>query len=259
MQKRMVYQIGYTFFIYAKEVNGIALNRYSVIREKNPREIVLLRGRGCAWRRCTFCDYHLDASQDKSANLILNQSVLHRVTGMYGRLEVINSGSFPELDPSTIYEVERTCREKNVRELHIESHWMFRGVIPALRKRFAEQGIRLHVKIGVETFDADYRENILNKGIAEKNPEKIGEIFDDCCLLFGLPGQTAVSMINDIETGLAWFHRVCVNLMVPNTTKIWPDESVCHVFVNQVLPMYRENPRIDILLENTDFGVGEVI
>ena len=36
------------------------MERYSVITEKNPREIVLLRGAGCAWRRCRFCDYHLD-------------------------------------------------------------------------------------------------------------------------------------------------------------------------------------------------------
>ena len=38
--------------------------RYSVITEKNPREIVMLRGSGCKWRRCRFCDYHLDFSKD---------------------------------------------------------------------------------------------------------------------------------------------------------------------------------------------------
>lgn len=246
--------------IFCKKGGGIsvALTRYSVIQDKNPREIVLLRGRGCVWKRCTFCDYHLDASQDESDNFALNRKVLACVTGMYGRLEVINSGSFPELDQSTIHEVKHICCQKNVRDLHIESHWMFRGILPTLREQFAEQGITLHVKIGIETFDADYREKVLNKGIDEKDPAKIGRIFDDCCLLFGLSGQTAESMIKDIETGLTWFHRVCVNLMVPNTTKIRPDESVCNAFVDRVLPIYRENPRVDILLENTDFGVGEI-
>ena len=37
-------------------------NRYAVIEEKNPREIVMLRGLGCTWRRCRFCDYHLDSA-----------------------------------------------------------------------------------------------------------------------------------------------------------------------------------------------------
>ena len=137
------------------------LTRYSVIEGKNPREIVLLRGRGCAWRRCKFCDYHLDASRDEQANLALNRKALSQVMGVFGRLEAINSGSFAELDESTVREIERVCREKGVRDLHIESHWLFRRTLPALRARFSAQGVRLHVKIGVETFDADYRERVL--------------------------------------------------------------------------------------------------
>lgn len=234
------------------------MTRYSVIEDKNPREIVLLRGRGCAWKRCRFCDYHLDASRDEQANLTLNRAVLAQVTGVYGRLEAINSGSFAELDESTIREVERICREKGIRDLHIESHWMFRGTLPALRARFAEQGVTLHVKIGVETFDADYREWVLDKGIDETDPAKIAADFDDCCLLFGLAGQTADSMRHDIETGLAHFDRVCVNIMVPNTTSVRPDDVSRAAFVREVYPLYRDNPRVDILLENTDFGVGEV-
>ena len=62
------------------------MERYSVITEKNPREIVLLRGAGCAWRRCRFCDYHLDCSPDQKANFALNRRVLARVTGEYHRL-----------------------------------------------------------------------------------------------------------------------------------------------------------------------------
>ena len=234
------------------------MTRYSVIEDKNPREIVLLRGRGCAWKRCRFCDYHLDASRDEQANLTLNRAVLAQVTGRYGRLEAINSGSFAELDESTIREVERVCREKGIRDLHVESHWIFRKTLPALRERFAAQGVTLHDKIGVETFDADYRERVLDKGIDETDPPKIAADFDDCCLLFGLAGQTAESMRHDIETGLAHFDRVCVNIMVPNTTSVRPDDAARAAFVREVYPLYRDNPRVDILLENTDFGVGEV-
>ena len=46
--------------------------RYSVITVKNPREIVLLRGRGCEWRKCRFCDYHLDFCKEESENFRLS-------------------------------------------------------------------------------------------------------------------------------------------------------------------------------------------
>ena len=231
--------------------------RYSMIEDKNPREIVLLRGRGCAWKRCRFCDYHLDASQEEQANLALNGEVLSQVSGLYGRLEVINSGSFAELHPSTRAEVDRVCQERGIRHLHIESHWLFRKTLPALREHYAAMGITLHVKIGVETFDAAYREQVLDKGIDETDPAVIAANFDECCLLFGLSGQTEESMRRDVETGLAHFRRVCINIMVPNTTPVQPDLSVRKLFVEKIYPLYQDNPRVDILLDNTDFGVGE--
>lgn len=85
------------------------LTRYSEITEKNRREIVLLRGAGCKWRRCTFCDYHLDFSPDEDSNFALNQTVLGQVTGKYGKLEVINSGSFVDLDNRTMKQILDTC------------------------------------------------------------------------------------------------------------------------------------------------------
>ena len=75
-------------------VEGFNPIRYSVIEDKNPREIVMLVGDGCKWRKCRFCDYHLDSSKDIEANFQLNKQVLSNVTGKFGELEVINSGSF---------------------------------------------------------------------------------------------------------------------------------------------------------------------
>ena len=51
-----------THFLFWEECKVDDMIRYSVITEKNPREIVLLRGSGCVWKKCAFCDYHLDAS-----------------------------------------------------------------------------------------------------------------------------------------------------------------------------------------------------
>lgn len=85
--------------------------RYSIIDNKNPREIVLLRGVGCAWRGCTFCDYHLDSSPKKQENFLLNKTVLDNVTGIYNHLEIINSGSFTELDNDTLNYIVDVCKK----------------------------------------------------------------------------------------------------------------------------------------------------
>lgn len=242
--------------LYAANFNP---NRYAVIEEKNKREIVMLRGRGCAWRRCRFCDYHLDSSPDEAANFALNREQLGKVTGLYRRLEVINSGSFVDLDEATMDLIEQVCVEKAVREVHFECHWMHREAIDLLRQRFAARGVGVKVKIGVETFDALFRESYLMKGIDVEDPAKIREYFDEVCLLFGIPGQTAESMERDIETGLRYFERICINIMQKNLRPVKPDPSVIAVFDRELYPKYIRDPRIDILMENTAFGVGGVV
>lgn len=235
------------------------MQRYDTIDNKNPREIVLLRGSGCKWRRCRFCDYHLDFSRDETANFEINREVLSHVTGKYGVLEVINSGSFCDLDEDTISEIVRTCTAGNISQIHIECHWRDRHTLPAIRRFFADSDINTKVKIGVETFDADFRDDILRKGMDHASPDEIAEYADEVCLLFGLTGQTELSMRNDIETGLALFERVCINLMTENSTAVKPDQEVIDIFMNRLLPIYAENSRVDILLENTDFGVGSKV
>lgn len=232
--------------------------RYSVIEEKNAREIVMLRGSGCAWRRCRFCDYHLDFSKDEEANYQLNKLQLEQVTGIYHKLEVINSGSFVDLDTQTRKLIEQVCVEKEITEIHFECHWIHREAIADFRKRFADLGIAVKLKIGVETFDSLFRESYLDKGIDTDNPAEIAEYFDEVCLLQGIPGQSVESMERDIETGLQFFERVCVNIMQENTCPIKPDPKVITLFSKYLYPKYIENDRIDILMENTAFGVGGV-
>lgn len=235
------------------------LIRYSVITEKNTREILLLRGSGCKWRRCTFCDYHLDFSRDTERNYQCNIGEIQKVTGQFQKLEVINSGSFCDLDEKTMDALLTQCRKTGIKEIHFECHWMHRKDIPALRDFFGRHNITVKIKIGVETFDADFRETVLKKGIDETDPSVIAGNFDEVCLLFGLSGQTEASMKKDIETGLRCFERVCVNIMVENSTKIKPDPAVIAVFAEKIAPLYLNDRRVDILMENTDFGVGSEV
>lgn len=90
------------------------MERYNIISEKNKREIVLLRGSGCVYKKCTFCDYYTDSCKNPQENYLLNQSVLEQVTGQYGNLEVINSGSVFELDEKTLDLIKSICHEKKI-------------------------------------------------------------------------------------------------------------------------------------------------
>lgn len=231
--------------------------RYSFINDKNPREIVLLRGSGCKWRRCRFCNYHLDFSSDQAANDALNLSVLSHVTGKSDVLEMINSGSFCDLSETTLAEVIHVCKAHSIKRLHVECHWQDRAAIAPFRTRLASHDIELRVKGGIETFDGDFRERVFDKGIpVNTTPEELAAYFDECCLLFGVQGETLTQMQQDITIGLAYFERICINIMIDNGTPVKRSENVVNLFMNKIYPSVKDNPRVDVLINNTDFGVG---
>ncbi len=231
------------------------MERYSVITEKLKREIVLLRGSGCVYKKCTFCDYHVDCLDDDAENFKLNKSVLDKITGKYGEVEIINSGSVFELDKQTLEYIKKVCREKRIKTIHFEAHYLYDGKIPALREEFKE--FTLKMKIGLETFDYELREGVYKKGIPVREPEVIAKNFDEANFLFGLEGQSLASMQRDIELGLEYFERICLNLMCDNSTSVKPDKRVIDAFLKNLYPKYKDDDRVDILINNTDFGVGE--
>ncbi len=110
------------------------MDRYSLIHTKMPREFVLLQGVGCKWKKCTFCDYHEDVSSNPFA---INEPVLRQVTGQYGVLDVINSGSAMELDSETIALIKEVVREKQIHTLWFEAHYMYRKKLKAFAEQFA--------------------------------------------------------------------------------------------------------------------------
>ena len=231
------------------------MERYGKILDKRKREIVLLRGSGCIYKKCTFCDYHLDKCSDNDKNFELNSEVLAHVTGEFNELEVINSGSVFELDERTLNLIKSVCKDKGINTIHFESHYLYDDRIKELRDGF--KGFTLKMKLGLETFDYDLRENVLKKGIHEKDPKIISRNFDEANFLFGIGGQTTASMQNDITLGLENFERICINVMCENSTKIKPNKEVINSFLNELYPLYKDDERVDILINNTDFGVGD--
>ena len=183
-------------YIMLEDFNPV---RYSIIEDKNPREIVMLVGDGCKWKKCRFCDYHLDSSKDVEANYRLNKEVLSHVTGLYNQLEVINSGSFVDLDDNTIELIKEICLKKGILTIHFECHYMHKDKVKSFKKSFKDIGVECLIKLGLETFDYELREQTLVKGIDEKSPKVIAEYFDEINLLQGITGQNAESMINESE------------------------------------------------------------
>ena len=166
---------------------GIPTNRYSKIMNKHPREICLLRSFPCAWGKCAFCDYIEDNGKDGVLMAQLNRQVLGQVTGEFGVLEVINSGSCFELPKETLEDIDKVIQTKDLKQLFFESHWMYRGQVADFRRRM---GAPVVFKIGVETFDYDFRQKVLNKHADFKEPGEVAEYFDSPCLMVGIKGQT---------------------------------------------------------------------
>jgi len=227
------------------------LTRYAQITQKLPREFCLLQGTGCQWARCTYCDYHLDTSPDPFQ---VNKPVLDQVTGAFGTLDIINSGSCTELDEQTLAYIEQAVRDKHIHTLWFEAHYMHRHKLPALAARF--KGVSVKFRTGVETFDGAQRE-AWQKGIpAHVTAEDIAAHFNGVCLLFAAEGQSRAAVSRDIELALAHFEYASLNAFVANSTATRRDDSMVAWFEQTHLPALADNPNIEILLHNTDLGVG---
>jgi len=229
------------------------MNRYSVIKNKIRREIVLLKGKPCRWGQCTFCDYIEDNSPDDAGNFRTNSEVLQNVTGEYGVLEVINSGNIFELPEKSLEQIRQIIRDKGIHTLFFESHWIYRKQLQRMRDYF---GIKTIVKTGIESFHSEFRENILHKGIRYNDISEIQEYFDSVCLMVGIKGQTREMISKDIEIAAGNFSHFTVNVFVKNSTDIEPDFDLIRWFQKEYT--YLNNvENCDVLWVNTDFGVGD--
>lgn len=227
------------------------MDRYSIIDTKLPREFLLLQGRGCRWHRCTFCNYHKDISD---APFQLNKKYLECVTGKYGVLDIINSGSAMELDEETIDLIARIVKEKNIHTLWFEAHYMYRHQLEDFAKRFSPATVKF--RCGIESF-APHMRKIWNKGVpANVTPADVAKYFSGVCLLCCTDGDSKERIINDIAIADKHFEYFSVNLFCNNGTVVKRNDALCAWFIREVYPLIKENPKIEVLINNTDLGVG---
>lgn len=229
------------------------MERYSKITGKIKREIVLLKARPCAWGKCRFCDYIHDNTTNLEEVERINCETLAHVTGEYGVLEVIDSASCFELTPRTMTEIKRVVAEKKIGKLFLEAHWMYRKRLGEMRDFF---GIPIVFKTGVETFDYNFRENYLKKNAPFRSPEEVAEYFDSPCLMVCVKGQTKEMIRRDIELAKKHFRHMTVNVFTDNTTDVKRDPELVKWFVEE-FGWLASDPDVDILLDRTDFGVGD--
>ena len=216
-----------------------------------PREFVLLQSKGCKWGKCTCCDYHLDRN---SSPFETNRLVLSQVTGVYGVLDVINSGSAIELDSQTIDLINAIVEEKHIHTLWFEMHYMFRNQLEDFAKLFPRVSVKF--RCGIETFDAELREK-WNKGVAKDVTAKdVARYFQGVCLLCCTKGEKKERIQRDIDLALRYFEYFSVNLFCNNTTQVKRDEELAQWFEKEIYPQIKDNPKVEVLLNNLDLGVG---
>ncbi len=227
--------------------------RYSEINSSYQNEVVMLRGKGCFHSDCSFCDYYLDRSSNIDANFALNKTVLDQVTGKYGELEVICSGSFQELDKQTLEYIKQVCYEKNIGKLSLECHWVYKDTLAMYQEFFAN--ITVAFRIGVETFDYQLREEVLNKKMGDVSPSEIAKYFDYCNLIVGIKGQTREMIINDIKIANQYFKRVCIGVFEENSTATCKDYELVKWFETSVVNTLAD--KFLVLLNSDDYPLGD--
>jgi hypothetical protein len=159
-----------------------------------------------------------------------------------------------ELDEQTIEEIKRVVREKNIHTIWFEAHYMYRHKLAKFAEQF--EGVKLKFRCGIESFDSALREQ-WNKGIAaDVTAEDVAKYFQGVCLLCCTEGDSKERILRDIALAEQYFEYASVNVFCENTTQVQRDDDLAKWFVLEVYPELIQSKKIEILINNTDLGVG---
>lgn len=229
------------------------MQRYSKIQDKIPREILLLKSLPCLYGKCSFCNYILDNSISLEEIQSVNAEIIEQITGEYGVVEIINSGSVFELPKPVLEAIKLKVEQQQVRILYFEVYYGYRKRLNEIRQFFPNQEIRY--RIGIETFDDEFRSRVLNKPFSTADLADLARSFHACCLLICVQGQTREQIVTDIELARSNFKEVTLNVFIDNGTSVFRDESLVAWFVQEIYPSLKDELNIEILIDNKDLGV----
>lgn len=233
--------------------------RYSKVEGKFKREIVLLKSFPCTYGKCSFCNYIEDNSTDEYEINKVNLEILKEITGEFGVLEVINSGSVFEIPKKTLEKIREIVYEKNIKILYFEIFYSYLSRLDEIINYFNEKKkVEIRFRTGIESFDNNFRINVYKKNIFldENRIKKLAEKIYSVCLLIGTQGQTEEMIKNDINLGLKYFKAITINIFVDNGTTVKRDIKLVKWFLQDMKHLFNHD-RIEILIDNKDLGVFE--
>lgn len=230
------------------------MQRYNKITDKNPREILLLKSLPCIYSgKCSFCNYVLDNSTDLDEIRQVNDEIIDLITGEFGIVEIINSGSVFEIPTFVLNKIREKVDALQVHTLYFEAYYGYHKRLDEMRIFFPNQEIRY--RIGIETFDDEYRKRVLKKPFPTSNLADLSKKFYSCNLMICVEGQTKEQILKDIHIARTHFKEATINVFVNNTTPIVRDESLVKWFTNEIYPQIKNENNLEILLDNKDHGV----
>lgn len=233
--------------------------RYSEVSGTHAREIVLLKSFPCCYGKCSFCNYIEDNSQDEEEINAVNEEILKEVTGKYGVLEVINSGSVFEIPKKSLEKIRELIYQKDIHIVYFEVFYSYLPQLESMRAFFNEKKkVEVRYRMGLETFDNEFRKKVYNKGffIDDKIAKELSNKIYSVCLLIATQGQSEEMITKDIEMALQYFKAVTINVFVDNGTVVKRDPKLVRWFVENMKHLFTDE-RVEILIDNKDLGVYE--
>ena len=233
--------------------------RYSKVEGKFQREIVLLKSFPCAYGKCSFCNYIEDNSTNEEEINKINLEVLKEITGEFGILEVINSGSVFEIPKKTLEKIREVVYKKDIKILYFEIFYSYLSRLNEIIDYFNEEKkVEIRFRTGIESFDNDFRRKVYNKNIFldKKKIKELSEKIYSVCLLIATQGQTKEMIKKAIELGLKYFKAITINIFVNNGTAVKRDVELVKWFVQDMKHLFNDD-RVEILIDNKDLGVFE--
>jgi len=180
--------------------------------------------------------------------------VLKEITGEFGVLEVINSGSVFEIPKKTLEQIREVVYEKDIKILYFEIFYSYLSRLDEIINYFNEKKkVEIRFRTGIESFNNDFRRNVYKKNILldEKKIKELSEKIYSVCLLIATQGQTKEMIKNDIEMGLKYFKAITINVFVDNGTVVKRDAELVKLFVQDMKHLF-DNDRVEILIDNKD-------
>lgn len=233
--------------------------RYSEVKGKHAREMILLKSFPCCYGKCSFCNYIEDNSEDEEEINAVNEEILQKITGRYKVLEIVNSGSVFEIPKKSLEKIREIIYEKEIEIVYFEIFYSYLPQLESLRAFFNEKkAVEVRYRMGLETFDNDFRQKVYNKNIFmdERIAKDLSDKIYSVCLLIATQGQSREMIKKDIALALKYFQGVTINVFVDNGTKVKRDENLVRWFVQEVKDLLDES-RVEVLIDNKDLGVYE--